>query len=295
MPWSNIVVLQIISSSFLTIWYRKTGLVFKNQTLQISFVVYICVAICGVLISFLGNNLSMPAMPNREAFIFIITEGIFIPAYWIIQFKLITILGAASAVVVQTLNYWTAALFGLLILGEKLSSYFLLGFIFIVIAVYLSISTNLRKSDNKKILQSLKNTKVLLVLLSALFFAIGMTAEKLAIDKTGVWNYAFYGWMAQLIGASFFYFFFGQKIKHPFNSKLLFYSITAGLITALSGFFFIYALSSGMLSKTIVLASSKIVLTSILAVYFLKENNNLLRRFIALILALFGLMMIFLE
>ena len=72
------------------------------------------------------------------------------------------------------------------------------------------------------------------------------------------------------------------------------YSTTAGLLTALSGAFFIAALSTGMLSKTIILASSKIVLTSVLAIYFFKENNDLIRRFIALILALLGLLVIFL-
>ncbi len=295
MPWNLIVILQIISSSFLTLWYRKTGQVLKNQTLQISFVVYICVAICGVLISFFANRFNLPAYPGKEALFYIIIEGIFIPAYWIIQFKLISILGAASAVVVQTLNYWTAALFGLVLLGENLSKYFIFGFIFIFIAVYLSISINLKNNNGQKMIKSINNSKIILVVLAAIFFAIGMTAEKIAIDKTGVWNYAFYGWIAQLIGATLFYYLFGQKNKKPINAKFLKFSIIAGFMTALSGFFFIYALSSGMLSKTIILTSSKIVLTSVLAVYFFKENNNLVRRFTALLLALLGLLMIFLE
>jgi uncharacterized membrane protein len=295
MPWSTIVVLQIISSSFLTLWYRRTGIVLKNQTLQISFVVYICVAFCGVLISLFANNFTLPALPSKDALIFIAIEGFFIPAYWIIQFKLINLLGAASSVVIQTLNYWTTALFGLLLLGEELSTYFIYGFIFIVLAVYLSLSVNIRRLQTKASVKSFKNMKITLVIIAALFFAIGMTAEKLAIDKTGVWNYAFYGWLAQLGGATAFYYIFGNRKAKFISKKFLFYSVIAGFMTALSGFFFIYALSSGMLSKTIILTSSKIVLTSVLAVYFFKENNNLLRRFIALILALIGLLMIFLD
>ncbi len=294
MSWNTVIVLQIITSSFLTLWYRQTGIVLKQRTLQISFVVYIWVALSGTLISYFANDFSVPSIPSREALIFICLEGFFIPAYWIIQFKLIRMLGAANSVIIQTLNYWMAASFGLILLGDNITKYFLVGLIFIVSAVYLSLSAS-TKATQKSINWDLNLSKLGLIILAAFFFAAGMTAEKIAIEKTGLWNYAFYGWLAQFVGATCFYLIFDQNRKIAISRRFLFYSSVAGIITALSGFFFIYALSSGLLSKTIILASSKIVLTSVLAVYFFKENNNLLRRFSALLLAVLGLVMIFLD
>ncbi len=294
MSLNTIVLLQIITSSFLTLWYRQTGIVLKNRTLQISFFVYIWVALSGTLIALAANNFAFPGLPSKDAWLFIVIEGLFIPAYWIIQFKLISLLGASNAVITQTLNYWVAAAFGLLILGEGLTKNSVAGLLLIVAAVYLSLSTDYKASRNQLKGININYLKIMLVVAAALFFAIGMTAEKLALGKVEVWDYALYGWSAQFIGAAIFYFAFGRKRKIAINRKFMLYSTTAGLLTALSGAFFIAALSTGMLSKTIILASSKIVLTSVLAIYFFKENNDLIRRFIALILALLGLLVIFL-
>ena len=134
----------------------------------------------------------------------------------------------------------------------------------------------------------------MLLALSSITLALALMFEKLAIDSIGVWDYALYGWAAQLAGALVLFGVFGRKeftMSVPFDFWKK--ATIAGLLTAISGSLFIYSLSKGLLSSVILASSAKVALTAFLGFWLLRERNNLGRRVAAVAFSIFGLLVIF--
>lgn len=288
MTWQTAILLQIIASTGMTLFARRLSLSVKQVFFGIGVTSYLAVAVMGMVFSLIAIG-SLPALPSAATWTVLIIEGICIPAAWLIQYKTITYVGAGNAITISTLNTIAAATIGVMLLGDAFTAAFAVGGLLIVTGTLVSLRI---KAD---IAHRSKGTflfKLALISFGAILFAIGMTAEKIAIDSITVWHYSFYGWTMQLIGASILFALFGRSELPYISHKAISKGLLLGFMTSIAGGLYIYALSIGSLSHTVIASSGKIALTVLLAAIFLKERNNLIARITAFLLSMTGLWLI---
>lgn len=289
MLWQFAVIAQIIPSSLTALWARKVSLVNKNTFFSTGFFSYLVVALLGITVGLYHNGYKIPALPNGNIYWLLLGIGVFIPISWLLQYKLISIVGAANGMIANTTNFVTTAFFGFIFLGEIITPLFFAGSLLMLTATYISFSI---KADTKHKNTASIQTKFLLIFGASIALALGLLFEKQSIDLLGVWNYVFYGWSIQLVGATVIWFIYGRKEIKRVNTKVAKYGLSLGVLVAISGLLFVYALSMGTLSSTIMAVSAKIALTTVLAVILLKERNDIGKRALALMLSIAGMMMI---
>ena len=272
----------------MTLWTRHIALTSKKVFFSVGAISYFAIAVAGLVYCLLSNR-GLPPVPTGIAWLYILLEGIAIPIAWLFGFKLISYIGASNTIVVATVNTIGAALLGIIFLGEHISLSFIAGVLCILFGVYIALGI---KPDKTHHLAASLTTKSLLVLGAFVFFSIGMFFEKQAITSIGVWNYAFYGWTAQFMGALAIYWLFGRGERRHISPIIAKRALALGLVTSIAGGLFILALSKGTLSHTIVATSGKVAITMLLSAVFLHESNNMKLRLSAFAASMLGIALI---
>ncbi len=289
MSWALVITLQIIASSLMTIFSRKLALSNRKLFYTIGVFSYGIVAVMGIVwgIIFQGG---VHAFPSPEAWLYIVIEGICIPASWLLLYKIISVIGAANSTVTALVNTVVAAVLGIVFLHEPFTPSFLFGALLLLGSGYLALTIQADDTHRSKV--SLIK-KVVMVASMALLFAIGMYFEKKAIDSVGVWDYAIFGWSMQFVGALCICLFFGRSELAHITAVGARKGMLLGFMTSIAGVLYIYALSIGTLSHTVVATSGKLGLTMILAALILGERNAVRKRFMTLLLSMLGLYILF--
>ncbi len=290
MSWQIAIILQILISALMTLFTRHLSLSLRKVFYSVGLLSYLAIAVAGSLYAVLlgYTNLSFPPTPVLP---YLLIEGLFIPAAWLTQYKLMSYVGASNAVIATTFNTVGAAIAGILFFNEPLTAAFVGGATFIIggMIIALRIRPDEIHKSNPKVSFAIKFG---ILALGTLLFAIGMSAEKAAVNHIGVQDYVMFGWGMQGIGALVLFMLFGRRELAHINRQAVRGGIILGLITSLSGLLYIYALSLGSLSHTIVATSGKIAVVMILAAVFLRERNSLWQRIAAFLLATLGLWLI---
>ncbi|MEP7204714.1 MAG: EamA family transporter [Candidatus Saccharibacteria bacterium] len=288
MTWQLIITLQIIVSSLMAMFTRHITLSNRHVFIGVGVASYSAVALSGIIFSIISNN-GFPTAPSAIAWTYIFFEGLCIPAAWLIQYKLVSHLGAGNAVTISTLNMLSAALLGVLFLNEAISLSFVFGAMFIITGTFITlrIRPDITHHNRPPFILMIS-----LVIAGMILFAVGMYFEKTAINIIGVWNYSAYGWGMQLIVIIILFILFGRKELPHIKPKIIKNGLILGFMTSLAGGLYIYALSLGSLSHTIIAASGKVAITVLLAAIFLKERNNILLRATAFLLSVIGLSLV---
>lgn len=273
----------------MTIFTRKLALADKRLFYAVGSVMYIAIALVGLTISLIINQ-AFPALPNSETLLYIIIEGFAIAIYWLLQYKIIAMVGAANTVIIIAMNYLAASIAGLLFLGETASPIFILGASIMLVSVLIAFKI---KPDKKHAITK-KNVliKLLIVVSMTLAYATGALFEKKAIDTIGVPDYLGYGWAMQAIAATFFALTIGRHELKKLKAKTIKNSFILGLITSIAGGLYILALSMGTLSGTVMVIAGKVAITLVLAAWLLHERNEIRLRVLALILSIVGMALI---
>jgi drug/metabolite transporter (DMT)-like permease len=286
--WPLVIVAQVVASSVMTILTRRLSLQNRQLFFVVGFVVYAVVALMGVVYSFLfGVDRSFS--PSAEAWSLMIPASIGIVTSWLLLYRAISIVGASNAVLISMVNYIATALLGYFILGETISSTFVLGAGLILTSIWIAFSVRPDSSHRSHVSVT---AKILLVAAMAVAFSFGMLFEKQAIDIMGVWEYARYGWFMQFVCASVLVAIVGRKEFRHLNKPTLQKALLLGVLTSVAGGLYILALSLGTLSGTMLAASAKIALTAVLAYVFLRERNALGLRVLALAISIVGMWLI---
>lgn len=228
-------------------------------------------------------------LPDTQTWVYLVVQGLCIPGSWLVQYRLISYIGASNTAIVTTLNTMTTATVGLVFLNEPLSWLFLGGSVVIFAGILLALGLQPDTEHHAKVSMRLK---VGLAISGAVLFAIAMFAEKLAINQLGAWSYAGFGWSMQALGATGFFMIFGRSELPYINSQVVKRTAILGVLTSLAGMLYVYALSMGSLSHTVVATSGKVAVVLVLSAIFLRERNALLRRITAFMLVVTGLFII---
>lgn len=290
MTWQIIILAQVLVSALMTVFTRKLSLADHKLFFVIGGVSYGVVALMGIVYSFLFG-VGVTKFPSSVAWPFLITEGVFIPISWLLQYKIIRHFGAGNAVLISALNYVGTASLGFIVFREYFSVSFLVGFLLILASIVVAFKI---QPDTVHRQTASTRLKISLVVVMVATFALGMAAEKQAINVIGVWQYAQFGWTLQFIGAAGLLALFGRsELTHVTRKKLRGGAIL-GILTSVAGVLYIYALSLGSLSHTIVAASGKIALVMLFAALFLNERNDMKLRITSFVMSVFGLILLFL-
>lgn len=286
--WPIIVASQIVVSSLTTITTRKLSLSNQRVFFVVGFFTYLVVAVMGILVSF-ASGIEPSYLPSGEAWGYILPASLLIVSSWLLLYKIITLFGASNAVLVSMANYIVTALLGFVVLDEPISPTFIIGAVLVLSGIMIVFYI---KPDSTHVVQISTMTKLLLVFGMVGAFSSGMMFEKLAIDAMGVWQYARYGWLMQFVCATIIVGMLGRREIVHTSQETIKKALVLGLLTSVAGGLYILALSLGTLSDTVLAVSAKVTLTSVLAYLILRERNALGLRLIALIISLFGMVLI---
>lgn len=286
--WPVIIASQVVVSSIMTITARKLSLSNQRVFFVVGFVIYLVVAVMGTSLSFLFG-VEPSYFPSTEEWRYIMPASLLIVSSWLLLYKIIALLGASNAVLVSMANYIGTAVLGFIILDEPITPAIILGAIFVIIGILIVFSI---KPDSTHTSRATSTTKFLLLLAMVVTFSSGMMFEKLAIDSMGVWQYARYGWLMQFVCAAATVGLLGRREIVYITRQTIHKALVLGLLTSIAGGLYILALSLGTLSGTVLAASAKITLTSVLAYVVLNERNSLGHRIVALLLSLLGMVLI---
>ncbi len=284
MTWQFVIILQILLSSLMTLYMRRISLSIEKVFFGVAVVSYLVVAGMGWI--FAGIMTESLSLPSRDVWVFILIQAACIPSAWLIQYRLIKYIGASNMVIVTTLNTLLAATFGIVLLRESIDWAFVVGSVLIISGVWMVL--RLRADTDHKIEVAL-STKLLLALCGALLFAIGIVAEKSAVNAIGAWDYMGFGWSMQAVGALVLFALFGRNERHHVSRQAVSRAAILGFLTSIAGMLFVYALSLGSLSQTIVATSGKAVVVMAFAAIFLHERNAMATRVLAFTLTMMGL------
>lgn len=283
------MLLQIVVSSLMTIFSRKLVLADRKLFYVIGVCSYATVALMGFIYAFVFHG-GVAGLPSATGWLYIIVEGICIPASWLLLYKLISIIGASNSTITSLMNTMVTALLGIILLHEPLTLTFLAGAALLLTSGYLALTIQADTRHHRKVTLG---KKVALIVGMVGFYAVGMYCEKQAIDTVGVWDYAVFGWGMQFAGATIICLLFGRSELAHVTKTSVRKGLLLGFMTSIAGVLYIYALSIGTLSHTVVANSGKVGLTMILAALLLGERNALGRRTIALLFSLVGIILLF--
>lgn len=271
----------------MTLYTRSISLSIRQVYFGVAVISYVVIALMGWLYAVIAVD--DIALPGVDIWPLIVFQGICIPASWLMQYRLIKYIGASNMVIVTTLNTLAAATAGVLLLGESVDLRFVLGAVMIIGGIWLALRI---RADTDHTITASFRTKVLLTLCGALLFAAGMYAEKSAVDSIGAWQYMGFGWTMQAAGAMVLFAIFGRRELRHVDRVVLQRAGLLGLLTSIAGGLYIYALSIGTLSNTIIATSGKAAVVMVLAAVFLRERNALHVRLAAFVLTMCGLWLV---
>ncbi len=288
MTWQIAITLQVLVSSFMTLFTRRLTLSVRNVFFGIGVLSYFMVAVMGFIYS-LAYHHGLPVAPTARTWLYILIEGFCIPSAWLMQYKTISYVGAGNAVIVSTINTTATALMGILFLHEVLTPVFVVGGVLILGSALASLHLSPDVSHHPQVTF---RRKLLFASSGALFFAIGMFAEKMALNTLEAYSYSTFGWGMQFVVMTVLFLLFGRAELPHISKSVVCKGLLLGTITSVAGGLYIYALSIGNLSHTIVATSGKIAITVFLAAVFMHERNNLKERVGALLVSVIGLWLV---
>jgi len=289
MSWQIVMLFQIIVSSVMTIFSRKLALADRKLFYVIGVCSYAMVAVMGIIYTLVFQG-GVTGLPSAEGWLYIVVEGICIPASWLLLYKLIGIIGASNSMIVSLMNTMTTAFLGIVLLREPLTLMFLAGAALLLASGYLALTTQADTEHHRRVALG---KKIGLIAGMVALYAAGMYSEKQAIDTIGVWDYAAFGWSMQFVGAIVICALFGRSEFVHVKRVSVHKGLLLGFMTSIAGVLYIYALSIGTLSHTVVANSGRVGLTMVLAALLLGEHNSLGRRATALLLSVAGIALLF--
>jgi|GEM_PF-1394113 uncharacterized membrane protein len=287
MQWQTAMAIQIIASSILALVTRWFALTERKLFFTVGLVSYAVIAAMGCIYLLLfGNGISVP---HARTWLYLVGEGVLIPISWLLNYRAVGLFGASNAQQISVVTYISTALLGFWLLHEPFTWTFMTG----SLLIFVSIITALRIQPDATHHQQVSwRYKAILVGGMAVSFAVGIYCEKQALIAIGPWDYALFGWSMQCLGAVMLWLLLGRGERVHVTPRGLQKAAILGVLMSLAGLLFIYALSKGTLSSTVVAASAKIGLVTVLAALFLREDNNLYLRIFATACSVTGLWML---
>ena len=286
--WQILITVHVLMSTIMSLYARRLSLRSRGVFFAIGVLSYLMVALFGLIYGTIATGGTI-SWPSATAWIFIIVEGVFIPMAWLLEYKIISNIGAGNSAVAGTLYKLAAAMMGIILLQEALSIEFAIGAVLILSSALLSLKI---KPDVDHVSSLAAPAKIGLLLIGSILFGIGMYAEKSAVSLIGPWDYMWYGWSMQFVGALVIFLFYGRGEIQHLTPSIIRQGLFLGVLTVTAGGLYIWALSLGSLSQTVIAAGAKTALIIVFAALFLREHNAIPLRITAFIISTIGLWLV---
>ena len=224
---------------------------------------------------------------STSTIIYLVLEGLFIGLFNWLAFLAYKKTNVAQFETIFQSYALTAALLGWILLHESLTGMQLIGSALLIGGALIAANAS---QEKKK--QSMTSGAVL-TFMAATALGIGLVAEKAAIGRMTLSAYFIFGYGTQVIaslaiGAREL----TQTKKELFTRHELLSCLGIGLLSALGGFFYIYALSkTSNVGLTTIISTFQLPLVVIGGYFILKEKDNVARMALASVVAFAGLLL----
>jgi bacterial/archaeal transporter family protein len=269
--WIQLVLLSGLILGFYNIFKKKA--LEKNNVIEV-LVTYSVLSFLIVIPEF--NN----AMKIESTFIIMIFIKSFIVFIsWLISFKALKNMPISTYSVYYLSRILFVALWGIIILGEKVIPIHILGMIIIIIGLLMvNVNANIKK-------EKVDNHYILYVVVSCFIISFSSVIDKIVMRSinTGQMQFWFMGFLAML----YVLYIIINKIKLDFLAikKNYWLPILAISVVAASRFHFLAnAIPESNISLIIFLRTFSVVITLLVGGMWLKEQNLLYKLFCSLII-----------
>lgn len=213
---------------------------------------------------------------HNENALFLILGTVFWGICTVLLFKALQLLESSEVTILSTLRVPIAVIAAIVLFQESFDYQKMLGMIIIIVATILV--TNFKKGFKF-------NIGVVYVLGVALFSGLGIIVDTLAVKHYDV---VFYNTITNFLIVPLLLLFRPRALKewtHFFQPDFLIRMLPLAIFSTAQAITYLYSLTSeGNTSQIATIRQSQLIITVLLAIIFLNERNNLLRKLIAAIL-----------
>ena len=134
MTWQTVIIIQVLVSAGMTILTRRLALAQRQLFFVIGVLTYAVVALMGLLYTLIFTG-GLPHLPHGHVWLYLLLEGSCIPVAWLLQYKIIDLLGASNTVLISILNNVASALLGIILLHDAFSLRFIVGSLLVLCSI----------------------------------------------------------------------------------------------------------------------------------------------------------------
>jgi transporter family protein len=285
MSWHLLITLHIFIAAIHSILVRNIAR--KKALASLGFVINAAI----MLVLMITGLIILPTLGQVEfgitkrQLVFFFLGGLGFALSYYFTFQTFRYLESTIASILNTISVLFSILFAFIILGERLSNHQLLGFVLLLPIIWYALL--LTKIEHRK------STNWLLGLYAGVFagilYGLAIVNEKNLLLQMTTSTYVFYGWGFQTIMAVGVATAFQRSgFRKLLNLETIKQISLAGISKGVGGIFFILSLvKSNSLSLMTILSNVRIILIPVLAIFILRERQNLLKK-ITVSIATFG-------
>jgi drug/metabolite transporter (DMT)-like permease len=289
MPWQLVMLFQNLLSAVFAINSRVIARRFHRATMPLNIIMYALISLSGLVYA------CSKGLHSIVFSIFIHYLGLFLFAGLcfavtnMLSYMVFQYVDAAIASLLASFNVVVAVIFSTLLIHESLTIRQLVGGLILLGAMQLILTLKLSKYRHKKL-----GRAITISILASIFYGLAVATEKYLLNRVNLSTYLTFGWGFQFVGVVVVSLVLGRSTKANFgllkSKRFWQFALPAGLIRMFAGLLYIFSLKlANNLSLVSALTGLKIILTALLATYFLKEVHFIRRKLEAAFLAAFGI------
>ncbi len=292
MPWQVVITLQSLIGAVSVILLKKLATRENKYQYSIVFLSFIVEWLTACSLVLINGGFVVPQW-DIQLIGLLFLGGLGFGVANFMYFELFSHVSASVGAIQITINRLIAIVFAVLLLGERMTVWQVIGTVFILFSVYYATYVHKHRKANRVKTKHLPRVVGVIGLMSVAY-ALGTVAEKSLLDQMGIYTYLVIGWAFQTLVVGVIVLVKRDKWMLP-SSDVLHYAVPYILLFTVSGLLFVWSLDlSDSSSKTVSASGMKVVLSIMLAYVFLRERTNMKKIIIAAVFSVVGLTLLFL-
>ena len=282
--WLLLITLFFASAIPSYLLRRKLRVEYPNHANAVNQFFFIVLAIVGISVGLvLGGTIFL----TLKEYVMIIGVSLIWPTYQRLSYISNSKIEVGIYQLIQNTQVIYSTLLAYFLVKEALNSNELLAVI-LLLGSTLSVISVLKLPKNQ--------VKYLwLALLVPIAYAVGTTIEKIIINSSSYASYILVGFTFQCLSSLIIGKFKISDIKMLATSRHKKEVFAYGITSAFKGLFLVGANATGKIALTNAASSFTSILTVIAAYFFLREKENMTRKYIAAVIGIIGLLLVRLD
>ncbi len=284
MTWHFAIAIHLALSTAYALLLRKVARDLKDFSRVTMLIMYAVVVLpVGILVAIFMGGLDFSFQPST--WVLLVLGGVLFSLTNIVSYKANSHIDAAQFSIITNLESIFTIIFAFVLIDEHLNSIQLIGaFILVISAIFISV-----ERVNKRTF--IITPATWLAILSSLILSIAFINEKTLLGHINYQTYLVIGWGFQTLSILIIAIPDINKIKNIKKTEFK-DMLGLGVLRAISGLSFIFALTKADAALLSSIRSFKPVLVFVAAYFVLGESKNFWRKSLASVLAVIGLLLL---